>query len=239
MLRAVAVLFESCIDSAAAADASARGGAGRVELCARLDVGGTTPDAAVIARCVESVPIPVFVMIRPRGGDFVYAAAEVEAMAAAIGMAAAAGAHGVVFGALRADGAVDVDVMQRLIDRARPLPVTCHKAIDAARDPLEALEALLGLGVDRVLTSGGAATAEAGAETMARMVARAGDALVVMAGGGIRAHNAGAIVRRTAVREVHAKLLPAGIDRVDGRGTVDAWAGEISAIVDGLRTSRA
>ena len=95
--------------------------------------------------------------------------------------------------------------MRQLIDVARPLPVTCHKAIDATRDPIEALEALLALGVDRVLTSGGADTAVSGAATIARMVARAGDALVVMAGGGVRATNVAAIVQQTGVREVHAK----------------------------------
>jgi copper homeostasis protein len=239
MLRRVTVLFESCIDSHDAARASALGGAGRVELCARLDVGGTTPDAVSIERCVASIAIPVFVMIRPRGGDFVYDAVEVEAMEAAIGTAIAVGARGLVFGALRADATVDTDVMKRLIDRARPLAVTCHKAIDATRDPLEALDALLALGVDRVLTSGGAETALDGTATIARMVARAGDRLVVMAGGGIRAHNVGAVVERTGVREVHARLLPAGGTLAADVDTLSAWAGEISAVVDGLRTSRA
>jgi copper homeostasis protein len=233
----VAALFESCIDTAAAAAASAQGGAGRVELCARLDLAGTTPAAAVIERCVATVAIPVFVMIRPRGGGFVYAPGEAAAMEADLGMAIAAGAQGVVFGALRADATIDTDVMRRLIDRARPLPVTCHKAIDATRDPLEALDTLLALGVDRVLTSGGADTAAAGAATIARMVARAGDALVVMAGGGVRAHNAAALVQATGVREVHAKVLPAGVTGAADPATQAAWTDEISAVVAALRTS--
>ncbi len=233
------MLFESCVDSDDAARASSLGGAGRIELCARLDVGGTTPDPALIERCVASVAIPVFVMIRPRGGDFVYDAGEVAAMAEAIRTAAAAGAHGVVFGALRHDATIDVDVMRRLIDRARPLPVTCHKAIDAARDPLEALETLLALGVDRVLTSGGADTAAAGAATIARMVARAGDALVVMAGGGVRAHNAAALVRQTGVREVHASVLPTGIAAAADPGTLDAWAHAVREVVDSVRAAPA
>ena len=225
-------LFESCIDSHGAALASASGGAGRVELCARLDVGGTTPDAALIERCAASLTIPVFVMIRPRGGGFVYDAGEVAAMEADIRTAIAAGAHGVVFGALRRDATIDVDVMRRLIDRARPLPVTCHKAIDATRDPVEALETLLALGVDRVLTSGGADTAAAGAPTIARMVARAGDALVVMAGGGVRATNVAAIVKQTGVREVHAKALPAGsVEPVDA-ATLMEWTAAVADIVD-------
>ena len=224
-------LFESCIDSHGAALASASGGAGRVELCARLDVGGTTPDAALIERCAASLTIPVFVMIRPRGGGFVYDAGEVAAMEADIRTAIAAGAHGVVFGALRPDATIDASVMRRLIDVARPLPVTCHKAIDATRDPIQALETLLALGVDRVLTSGGADTAAAGAATIARMVARAGDALVVMAGGGVRAHNVAALVRQTGVREVHAKVLPTGaVEPVDAATLVD-WTGAIADIV--------
>jgi copper homeostasis protein len=229
-------LFESCVDSPEAALASARGGAGRVELCARLDVGGTTPDRTRIARCVAALAIPVFVMIRPRGGDFVYDGAEIAAMEADVAGAIASGAHGVVLGALRADATIDVDVMRRLIDRARPLPVTCHKAIDATRDPIEALDALLALSVDRVLTSGGAETAAGGATTIARMVARAGDALVVMAGGGVRAHNVAALVRQTGVREVHARVLPfAG---VADAGAASGWAGAISAVVDALRAAR-
>ncbi len=234
MLRRVPVLFESCIDSRDAARASASGGAGRVELCARLDVGGTTPDAALIERCVGSIGIPVFVMIRPRSGDFVYDAREIATMAADIGSAKVAGAAGLVFGALRPDGTIDVDVMRRLTDRARPLPVTCHKAIDATRDPLEALEALLTLGVERVLTSGGAETAAAGAATIARMVARAGDAVTVIAGGGIRAGNAAGLVALTAVREVHARILPAGSGPADA-DTLAAWAAEIGGVVGRLR----
>ena len=237
MLPHVTVLFESCVDSLDAARASVLGGAGRVELCARLEVGGTTPDAALIAQCVASIEIPVFVMIRPRGGGFVHDAGEVEAMAAHIRMAIDAGAAGLVFGALLGDGTIDAEVMRRLIDRARPLPVTCHKAIDAARDPLEALEALLALGVDRVLTSGGADTAAAGAGTIARMVARAGDALTVMAGGGVRAHNVGAIIRATGVREVHGRVLPAGGPAA--AATVDAWSRDVRAVVDRARAASA
>jgi copper homeostasis protein len=235
MRPGVTVLFESCIDAAAAAAASAQGGAGRVELCARLDLGGTTPSAAVIERCAAAVAIPVFVMIRPRGGNFVYDAVEVAAMEADILMAIAAGAQGVVFGALRPDATIDVDVMRRLLDRARPLPVTCHKAIDATRDPIEALDALLALGVDRVLTSGGADTAAAGAAALARMVARAGDALVVMAGGGVRAHNVAALVQATGVREVHAKVLPVGVAGAVDPATLANWAGQVSAVVAALR----
>ena len=227
----MAPLFESCVDSVAAAVASERGGAARIELCAHLEVGGTTPEMALIMACVEAVSIPVFVMVRPRGGDFVYDAAEMSEMAADIRAAAVAGAHGVVFGALRPDGTVDDEAMRRLIGAAKAMPVTCHKAIDASRDVREALEALLVLGVDRVLTSGGGLTADDGAATIAAMVARAGEALVVMAGGGVRAHNVGDLVRRTRVREVHARLMPSGVATPVDEATLDAWQADVAAFV--------
>ena len=230
LLAGMPPLFESCVDSVDTAAASARGGAGRDELSARLDVGGTTPDPALVARCV-ALGTPVCVMIRPRPGDFVYDRGEVEAMAQAIQVAAAAGAAGVVFGALRFDGTIDAGVMHRLLDAAQPLPVTCHKAIDATRDPLEALEALLALGIDRVLTSGGAPTAAAGAATIARMVARAGDALTVMAGGGVRASGVAELVHRTGVREVHARLLPVAAPAPASADTLRAWEREVRTFI--------
>jgi copper homeostasis protein len=227
----VAPLFESCVDSVEAAIASARGGAGRVELCAQLEVGGTTPDIGLIAACVEAVPIPVFVMVRPRGGDFVYDAGEISEMAADIRAATAAGAQGVVFGALRADGSIDEEAMRRLIYTAKAMPVTCHKAIDASRGVDEALDVLLALGVDRVLTSGGALTADDGAASIASMVARAGDALVVMAGGGVRAASVADLIDRTGVREVHARLIPAGLAPPYDEATVMTWQAEVAAFV--------
>lgn len=225
-----APLLESCVDSLEAAIASECGGAGRIELCADLDVGGTTPDAHLTARCVERLAIPVFVMVRPRGGDFVYDEGEVGVMERAIRAAAGSGARGVVCGALRRDGAVDATVMRRLVDAARPLPVTCHRAIDAARDLDEALDALLALGVDRVLTSGGAPAAIDGADAIARLVGRAGDALVVMAGGTVRAHNIADLVRRTHVREVHARLTEP-LPRLSVNERVSRWERAVSDVV--------
>ena len=208
------MLFESCVESFEAAVASAAGGAGRIELCANLDVGGTTPSAALVERCVAALDIPVFTMVRPRGGSFVYASDEAAAMARDIEAMTRAGAHGVVFGALTADGAIDVPLMRQLVALARPLPVTCHKAIDDARDLPAALDTLLALGMDRVLTSGGAGTAADGAAMIAQLVRQAGDALVVMAGGGVRTHNVAALVHATGVREVHARLLPAQLEAI-------------------------
>jgi copper homeostasis protein len=228
------VLLESCVDSLDAAIASERGGAGRIELCANLAVGGTTPDAHLIARCVERTAIPVFVMVRPRGGDFVHDEDDVQVMERAIRTAAAAGARGIVFGVLRRDGTIDAPMMRRLIDAARPLPVTCHRAIDATRDLDEALDALLALGVDRVLTSGGAPSAREGAETIAKLVVRAGEALVVMAGGTVRAQNVAELVRRTHVPEVHA-WLTAPPPTLSGDARIAVWQGAVSDVVRALR----
>jgi copper homeostasis protein len=201
------LLFESCVDSLESAIASARGGAARVELCANLDLGGTTPDVELIRRSVDAIAIPVFVMIRPRGGDFCYDARERRVMVQEIERASNAGAHGIVTGALQADKTIDVETMQCLIEAARPLPVTFHRAVDATRDIDEALDTVVGLGVARVLTSGGAATAAEGAAAIADLAARAGDVLTVIAAGGVRAHNVAALVQLTRVREVHARLI--------------------------------
>ncbi len=229
------VLFESCVASVEAAIASAAGGAGRIELCANLDVGGTTPAVALVERCVAAVDIPVFAMVRPRGGGFVYTYDEAGAMERDVHAMVAAGAHGLVFGALTADGAIDAPVMRRLVEAARPLPVTCHKAFDDARDLHDALEVLLALGVDRVLTSGGAPTAAQGAETIAALVREAGDALVVIAGGGVRAHNVADLVRATSVREVHARLLPT---RAQAKGDTPRWVETTAAFVRALAIGR-
>jgi copper homeostasis protein len=200
------MLLESCVDSLDSALSAARGGAGRIELCANLDADGTTPDLELIAQCAKGVSIPVSVLIRPRPGNFVYDAAEASAMEQSIHAARAAGARGIVVGALTGAGDVARQMMRRFCDAAHPLPVTFHRAIDVARDLIAALDVLIAMGVARVLTSGGAPTALEGANTIAGLVARAGNALTIIAGGGVRAHNAAELVRRTGVREVHARV---------------------------------
>lgn len=199
------VLVEACVDSVESAQAAERGGARRVELCANLLEGGTTPSTATIELCRERLEIPVFVIIRPRGGDFLYSDTEIEVMRRDIAGAARAGAAGVVVGVLRRDGSVDAERMRPLVEAARPLAVTFHRAFDVTRDADEALDALLALGVDRVLTSGRAVTAEAGIPVIARLVERSAGRLVVLAGGGVREHNVERIVRETGVREVHVR----------------------------------
>jgi copper homeostasis protein CutC len=201
------MVFESCIDSLDGALASVAGGASRLELCARLDIGGTTPLPSLVSQVVAATSVPVVAMVRPRGGDFIYSADELAAMVADIGAMRAAGAHGVAFGVLDADRGLAADAMRRLIDAARPLSVTCHRAFDATADPERSLDALVAMGVERVLTAGGAGTAWDGAATIAALVRRGRGAIRVIAGGGVRATNVAALVRATGVVEVHARLI--------------------------------
>lgn len=200
---ATPVLLEACVDSVASGVAAERGGAGRIELCADLAAGGTTPSAGTIAECRKRLSIPIVVMIRPRGGDFRYSDAEVAVMRRDIAHAKAAGVDGVVFGLLRRNGAVDAARARSLLAAARPLDVTFHRAIDAARDPEEALDALMAIGVDRVLTAGGTGTALRGAAGIARLVRQAAGRIGIIAGGGIDARNANAVVERSGVGEIH------------------------------------
>lgn len=199
------VLIEVVVDSVESAVAAESGGAGRVELCADLVEGGTTPSAGMIAECRDRVRIPLYVMIRPRGGDFLYSDAEFDVMRRDIRQARALGADGIVLGLLLPDGRIDAPRTARLIRQARPLDVTFHRAIDVCRDPFEALDALAEIGVDRVLTSGQAASAVSGIKTIARLVAHARNRLVIMAGGRINEKNARRIVERTGVREIHVR----------------------------------
>lgn len=197
------VIVEACVDSVDAAVSAERAGAHRIELCADLAEGGTTPSAGAIAVACEQLEIPVFVMIRPRGGDFLYSPAERDTMIRDIAIARDLGAQGIVLGALARDGTVDVDLTGAFVDAALPLPVTFHRALDLTRDLAASLEALIECKVARVLTSGGARRAADGIEMLGTLAARAGDRLTVMAGGGIDAGAAAMILERTAIRELH------------------------------------
>lgn len=198
-----AVTLEMCVDSVDAATAAEAGGADRVELCANLLEGGTTPSPGTIALACERLEIPVHVIVRPRGGDFLYTDAEFEVMRRDILAARDAGARGVVIGLLTADGDVDTARTAELVALARPLSVTFHRAFDMARDPYAALEALVGLGVHHLLTSGQEATALEGLDLIAELCWLAGERLVVMPGGGITPRNVGRILAASGAREVH------------------------------------
>lgn len=197
------VVVEACVESVESAVAAASGGADRVELCDDLVEGGTTPSAGAIAVTRRRIDIGICVMIRPRGGDFVYTDLEFESMRHDIGVAHELGADGVVFGLLNPDGTIDRDRTARLVEDAGPLSVTFHRAFDVSRDPMESLDTLIDLGVTRILTSGQRATALESLDLLAALVRAAGDRITILAGGGVTAANAARIVAATGVREVH------------------------------------
>jgi copper homeostasis protein len=218
----MSILIEAAVESLDDARAAIAGGAGRLELCADLDAGGTTPARSLVTEVLAQVSVPVLVMIRPRPGEFVYTRAELDRMRNDVGIALRLGAAGVVLGALDAAGRVDAEATRDLLAAAGGRPVTFHRAIDETPDILAAIDALVTLGVARVLSSGGAPTALEGADTLAAMVTRAGTALRIVAGGGVRAGNVAEIVRRTGVREVHARC---GGDAARIRGIAEMGGG--------------
>lgn len=199
------ILVEACVDAVASAEAAATGGASRVELCAGLGEGGTTPSEGMIAEVRERIAIPLHVLIRPRGGDFLFSRDECAVMRRDIDVARRSGADGVVLGALRADGMIDEEMTLALVEHARPLRVTFHRAFDMTRDLSESLAALERLGIERVLTSGGAASAREGISVLATLVRRSAGRVTILAGGGITDDNVEEIVAATGVREVHVR----------------------------------
>jgi len=194
---------EICVDSAAGAFAAERGGADRVELCDNLLEGGTTPSAGCIKVARRGLKIGLQVIIRPRGGDFLYDKTEVAVMREDVRMAKELGADGVVIGCLTAEGEIDRGRTEELIALARPMNVTFHRAFDMCRDPRKGLEELIALGVNRVLTSGQESTCLEGLELLAELQKQAAGRIIVMPGGGITPSNIKKIVVGTGVSEVH------------------------------------
>jgi copper homeostasis protein len=200
------MLLEACVNSAVSAIGAWKGGAHRIELCENMADGGCTPSAGTIRYAKQHLDIPVFVMIRPRGGDFLYSGEEFEIMQTDIRVSKELGADGVVFGILKPDGRIDRRRMQKLADLSRPMSITCHRAFDMTRDPFEALEMLTELGIERVLTSGQAGDALTGAPVIRRLIQAADQRIVIMPGGGIKEHNLPEVLRETGATEVHMYL---------------------------------
>lgn len=199
------VLVESCLDSLELAIAAERGGAERIELCDRLDVGGTTPSRELIEQVVAAVKIPVHPIIRVRGGDFFHTDAEVEQMKRDTEMAAKAGAAGIVLGILNTDRTIDGKRTREVMEVAPHVPATFHLAFDFARDMFEALDTVGEIGMARVLTRGGGKTALDGIEGIRKLVERSIGHVRIMAGGSVREDNAEEIVRRSGVTEIHSR----------------------------------
>ncbi|NXK58526.1 CUTC protein, partial [Sylvietta virens] len=209
-------LMEVCVDSVESAVNAERGGAGRIELCAGLVEGGTTPSMGLLQVVKQCVRVPVFVMIRPRGGDFLYSDREVEVMKADIRLAKLHGADGLVFGALTEDGRIDTELCTALLAVCRPLPVTFHRAFDMVHDPLVALETLISLGFERVLTSGCDSSALEGlslikrlAEQVSDVPARCVTSGLFPPGGGITERNLQRILEGSTASEFHCSARSA------------------------------
>jgi copper homeostasis protein len=192
------------IDSALKAQ---EGGADRIELCENPGEGGTTPSYGTIEAVRQNVSIDVFVMIRPRGGDFHYNNYEFRAMKRDISQCQKLSVDGFVFGILNADGTIDKKRCKELIDKARPLKVTCHRAFDMARDPFEALEDCIELGFDRILTSGRELQAIKGADLIGELVKKANGRIAIMAGSGVNEETVTEVVRKTGVNEIHFSAI--------------------------------
>jgi copper homeostasis protein len=201
------MICEICVDSVAGVRAARHAGAQRVELCADLLEGGITPSLGMIRQARKVSGIDLNVMIRPRGGDFLFDDDEFAAMRADVETAKAEGANGVVIGLLTAAGEIDAARARELVGLARPLSVTFHRAFDVAADPCRALETLIALGVDRLLTSGQEASVLEGLPLIVQLRKRAGDRIIIMPGGGITARNVERIVEATKPREIHFAAL--------------------------------
>jgi copper homeostasis protein len=200
------ILLEISVESVEAAAAAARGGADRIELCSNLSVGGLTPKVTLLRALRQQIQIPIFVMIRPRAGDFVYSSTEFARMKESIAAARDAGASGLVFGILKPNRTVDIDRTRELVELAKPLPVTFHRAFDACPDLSQALEDVVCSGAARILTSGGAATAPEGVTKIGGLVAAAGERFTIVPGAGINAGNILQLAAATLAQEFHSGL---------------------------------
>lgn len=207
------MILEVCAGSLASAQAAAEAGAQRIELCAELDKDGLTPGSFEICKACQIEDLKINVLIRPREGDFVYTDEEFEQMSEHMLAARALGADGLVIGALTPEGDIDVPHCRRLMAEAHGLPVTFHRAFDHCRDPRRALEDIISLGCVRLLTSGQAATAEAGIPLLRELVAQAAGRIIIMPGGGVNPGNVARILRETGATEIHSSCRRSSRDQ--------------------------
>lgn len=197
-------ILEICAGSVTSVIAARNGGAARVELCTALEIGGITPSAGLIARARKIEGIDLNVIIRPRGGDFLYDEEEATCMIEDIHTCKELGADGVVIGALTADGDIDTALCSRLISAADGMSITFHRAFDMCRNPQKALEDIIAMGCHRLLTSGQAPTAESGIQLIEELVRQAERRIIIMPGCGVNSHNAAKIITATGCTEIHA-----------------------------------
>jgi copper homeostasis protein len=205
--RRALTVVEAAVETLQSAIAAERSGAGRLELCINLDEGGTTPPAELTSAVAAGIRIPLFVLVRPRTGDFVYSVEEIETILGDIEVARDLGVAGIVAGALTAEGRIAVAETRAFVETAGDVPVTFHRAFDMVADPSHALEDLIRIGVRGILTSGGKSTALDGADAIAKLVDQARDRITIVAGGGIRESNVREVIERAHVREIHSRFI--------------------------------
>lgn len=197
------ITTEICVDSVESAVAAQAGGADRVELCDNLMEGGTTPSFGSIEVARKLLDIKLHIIIRPRGGDFLYSDTEFEIMKRDIEAAKRLGVDGVVIGLLDREGNIDMTRTAELVEMSRPMSVTFHRAFDVCADPLRAIDQLADIGIDRILTSGQEATAVEGSELIAKLVEHASERIIIMACGNLNERNIHRVVAQTGVKELH------------------------------------
>lgn len=201
------MIREKCIGSFLEALEAQELGAERVELCDNLSEGGTTPSYGTIKMVVEKLNIPVFVIIRPRGGDFYYTPEEIEIMKEDIKLCKELGVKGVVIGALNRDNTINYDAIKEMIDLAKPMSITFHKAIDELENPVTEVKKLANLGVNRILTSGTKETALEGQNILREMIKEAGEDIIIIVAGKVTKDNLNEISNLIPAKEYHGKKI--------------------------------
>lgn len=218
--------IEICCGSIQSAANAKAAGATRIELCQGLIEGGTTPSPATIDYAVRELGLRVFVLVRPRGGDFCYNELEITTMEEDVAFCKEAGVAGIVVGFLHPDGTIDTAMTRRFVQLAAPLPVTFHRAFDECAEPLEALEQIIDCGCVRILTSGCKPTAMEGADMLQQLVKQADGRITILAGSGITPENAVALREKTGVPEIHGSCK---MTRPDGAWETDR--GEVRKLI--------
>ena len=201
------MIKEACVESFEKALEAQNNGADRIELCENLSVGGTTPSYGTVKICLEKLNIPIFPMIRARGGNFVYSKDEIEIMKEDIKVFKDLGVKGLVLGCLTSDNKIDLELTKTLVDLAYPMEVTFHKAIDEISNPLDYIEDLVNIGIKRILTSGGKATALEGKDLINDMIKKSNGRLKIVVAGKVTKENLNELSNLISADEFHGKLI--------------------------------
>jgi len=201
------MIKEACVESFEKALETQNNGANRIELCENLAVGGTTPSYGTVKVCLEKLDIPIFPMIRARGGNFIYSKDEIEIMKEDIKIFKELGVKGVVLGCLTSDNKIDLELTKKLVNLAYPMEVTFHKAIDEIQNPLDYIDNLINIGIKRILTSGGKATALEGKDLINEMIKKSNGRLKIVVAGKVTKENLNGLSNLISANEFHGKLI--------------------------------